>query len=41
LRTFKKKDYEKRKHAGETMYPVEGPENGFLNIPESIYWALE
>ena len=22
------------------MYSVEGPENGFVNIPESMYWAV-
>jgi voltage-gated potassium channel len=25
---------------GTVMYLVEGPENGFLNIPISIYWAV-
>jgi len=25
---------------GAIMYLVEGPENGFMNIPESIYWAI-
>ncbi len=25
---------------GSIMYMVEGPENGFRNIPESIYWAI-
>lgn len=25
---------------GSIMYVVEGPENGFLNIPTSIYWAI-
>jgi len=25
---------------GAIMYLVEGPENGFKNIPESIYWAI-
>jgi voltage-gated potassium channel len=25
---------------GSVMYLVEGPENGFLNIPVSIYWAI-
>ena len=25
---------------GTVMYLVEGPENGFRNIPESIYWAI-
>jgi len=25
---------------GSIMYLVEGPENGFKNIPESIYWAI-
>lgn len=25
---------------GAIMYLVEGPENGFRNIPESIYWAI-
>lgn len=25
---------------GAVMYLVEGPENGFRNIPESIYWAI-
>ena len=26
--------------AGAVMYIVEGPENGFANIPESMYWAI-
>lgn len=26
--------------AGSIMYVVEGPENGFANIPVSIYWAI-
>ena len=26
--------------AGSLMYLVEGPENGFSNIPESVYWAI-
>lgn len=25
---------------GSTMYLVEGPENGFTNIPISVYWAI-
>ncbi len=25
---------------GTIMYLVEGPENGFVNIPTSIYWAI-
>lgn len=25
---------------GAVMYTVEGPENGFVNIPESMYWAV-
>ncbi|RYE14735.1 MAG: ion transporter [Sphingobacteriales bacterium] len=25
---------------GSTMYMVEGPEHGFNNIPQSIYWAI-
>ncbi len=25
---------------GALMYLVEGPENGFTNIPESVYWAI-
>ncbi len=25
---------------GATMYLIEGPENGFRSIPESIYWAI-
>lgn len=25
---------------GSTMYLIEGPENGFINIPVSIYWAV-
>ncbi len=25
---------------GSVMYVVEGPENGFINIPTSIYWAI-
>lgn len=25
---------------GSIMYLVEGPENGFTNIPDSIYWAI-
>jgi len=25
---------------GSVMYLVEGPENGFTNIPRSIYWAI-
>lgn len=25
---------------GSLMYLVEGPENGFLSIPKSIYWAI-
>ncbi|MFM8331131.1 MAG: ion transporter [Candidatus Methylumidiphilus sp.] len=25
---------------GATMYLIEGPENGFTNIPVSIYWAV-
>lgn len=25
---------------GSVMYLVEGPENGFFSIPESIYWAV-
>jgi voltage-gated potassium channel len=25
---------------GSVMYLVEGPENGFYSIPESIYWAI-
>lgn len=25
---------------GTVMYTVEGPENGFVNIPESMYWAV-
>lgn len=26
--------------AGALMYLIEGPENGFNNIPESVYWAI-
>lgn len=26
--------------AGAVMYIIEGPENGFTNIPESMYWAI-
>ena len=26
--------------AGSLMYLIEGPENGFSNIPESVYWAI-
>jgi voltage-gated potassium channel len=26
--------------AGAGMYLIEGPENGFTNIPQSIYWAI-
>lgn len=26
--------------AGSLMYLVEGPENGFSNIPKSVYWAI-
>lgn len=26
--------------AGALMYIVEGPQNGFSNIPESMYWAI-
>lgn len=26
--------------SGSLMYIVEGPENGFVHIPESIYWAI-
>jgi voltage-gated potassium channel len=25
---------------GAMMYIIEGPENGFINIPESMYWAI-
>lgn len=25
---------------GSTMYTIEGPENGFINIPESMYWTV-
>ena len=25
---------------GTLMYLIEGPENGFTNIPESVYWAI-
>ena len=25
---------------GSAMYLIEGPENGFSNIPESVYWAI-
>ena len=25
---------------GTVMYMIEGPENGFTNIPKSIYWAI-
>jgi voltage-gated potassium channel len=25
---------------GSVMYVVEGPENGFTSIPESLYWAV-
>jgi voltage-gated potassium channel len=25
---------------GSLMYIIEGPENGFVNIPESMYWAI-
>jgi len=25
---------------GAVMYLVEGPENGFTSIPESMYWAI-
>ena len=25
---------------GAVMYTVEGPDNGFVNIPESMYWAV-
>lgn len=25
---------------GALMYVIEGPENGFVNIPESMYWAV-
>ncbi|RYE06929.1 MAG: two pore domain potassium channel family protein, partial [Sphingobacteriales bacterium] len=25
---------------GTIMYVVEGPENGFTSIPQSIYWAI-
>lgn len=25
---------------GSLMYVIEGPENGFINIPESMYWAI-
>ena len=25
---------------GTAMYLIEGPENGFISIPESIYWAI-
>ncbi|WP_353894538.1 potassium channel family protein [Proteinivorax hydrogeniformans] len=25
---------------GSLMYIIEGPENGFVNIPESMYWAV-
>ena len=25
---------------GTLMFVVEGPENGYINIPESIYWAI-
>ncbi|TYQ16696.1 UNVERIFIED_CONTAM: voltage-gated potassium channel [Acetivibrio alkalicellulosi] len=25
---------------GSMMYIIEGPENGFTNIPESMYWAI-
>ena len=25
---------------GTLMYVVEGPENGFVNIPTSVYWAI-
>ena len=25
---------------GSLMYFIEGPENGFTNIPESMYWAV-
>jgi voltage-gated potassium channel len=25
---------------GAVMYLIEGPENGFANIPDSIYWAI-
>lgn len=26
--------------AGALMYEIEGPENGFRSIPESVYWAV-
>ena len=26
--------------AGAVMYIIEGPENGFVSIPESMYWAI-
>ncbi len=26
--------------AGAVMYIIEGPENGFTNIPESMYWTI-
>ena len=26
--------------SGAVMYIIEGPENGFTNIPESMYWAI-
>lgn len=26
--------------SGTLMYIVEGPQNGFVNIPESMYWAI-
>jgi voltage-gated potassium channel len=25
---------------GTLMYVVEGPDNGFANIPVSVYWAI-
>ncbi len=25
---------------GSLMYVIEGPEHGFVNIPESMYWAI-
>lgn len=26
--------------SGSLLYLIEGPENGFANIPESVYWAI-
>jgi len=25
---------------GSAMYLIEGPENGFTNIPQAVYWAI-